>query len=298
MADRLDDLVFRRDGQQLVPWPEYTVHAAEARYYAGAESVLAGFAESSGQPSASAATLLDAVSRPAYSLVGTESAGRLAVVVGACAVRSGVARWRHSWSDGPAVLVSDTGARFDANEIAERLADPRTAPATRAELEALGVRLDLTVAVAPQHEEPARTLGLVGNVVVDGKRRRPDPLQPRARRPSQREPDPAWHRESRLSTIAESHRLEEIASTAGNRYIPFDDVVRCVRTRRSVLGHVLTLIGGLRTVSGGTAFAFALTLRDGATVRIRWGMETEFSGESYVVLQRCIDALSALHAHD
>jgi Zn-dependent protease with chaperone function len=293
VADRLDDLVFRRDGRQLVPWHEYTVYAAEARCLARAESVLADFAEATRQPSASAVALLDAVGAPAYRLVGTESAGPLAVVVGACAVRSGVARWSHSWSDGPAVLVSNSGARFDADEIAARLADPRTAPEARAELEALGVRLDLTVTVGPQHEEPARVLGLVGNVIVAGERRdlilynRGLVVLPGSSRSQMR----TW--ENRLSTIAESYRLEEIASAAGNRYIPFDDVVRCVRTKGSILGQLFTLIGGLRTVSGGTAFAFELTLHDGATVWIRWGMDTEFSGDTYVVLQRCIDALAA-----
>lgn len=133
-------------------------------------------------------------------------------------------------------------------------------------------------------------LGLVGNVVVDGERRdliiynRGFVVLPGSSRIQRR----AW--ESRLSTIAESYRLDEIASAA--RYIPFDDVVRCVRTRRSTLGQVFTLIGGLRTISGGTAFAFELTLRGGATIRNRWGMETEFSGNPHIVLERCIDALA------
>jgi len=74
--------------------------------------------------------------------------------------------------------------------------------------------------------------------------------------------------------------------------VPYDQVTRCVRTSGTVLARALTLIGGLRVLTGGKAFAFALTLRDGAVMRVRWGMETTFLGDSSEVLTSCVDQLT------
>jgi hypothetical protein len=108
---------------------------------------------------------------------------------------------------------------------------------------------------------------------------------------SRRSKLPAW--ESRLWAVA-GQGLEAIMADPGNRYLPFDEVTRCVRTNPSVPGRLLTLVGGLRFFTGGTAFAFEVTTRAGVTTRVRWGMETAFAEGSGVVLQRCVEMLADL----
>ena len=225
--------------------------------------------------------------------VDAQGPALLATVIADCVVRSDVAQWQHSWARGPAVLIRPSGAELDVKEIARRLADPRTAAAARDELAALGVKVDFTITVPQPRVSAPRVLGLIANVVVDGDRR--DLIiynQGLAVLPSSRRAQMyAW--ESHLRTVADQ-RLEEIKLAPGHRYLPFDEVAGCVRTKPSVLGRAMTLLGGLRFASGGAAFAVELTMRDGVKIRIRWGLETSFTDGSAAVLQRCVDMLTAV----
>jgi len=183
LTGRLEELYFSREGQRLVPWDEYTVHAAEAELAEDADAVLAEFARQTGRESASATELLDAIGTPSYDefLRGVlpqateaerhEAHGPLATVIAACAVRSGAASWRHSWSSGPAILVGTDGEKLDAERIAKQLADPQTTAQAQKELLERGILLDLTVEQQPEAAPPERVIGAIANVVVDGKRR-------------------------------------------------------------------------------------------------------------------------------
>jgi len=299
VADGLDDVLFRRAGHTLLPWTEYSARAASARGQVVGAEVLGEFARLAGASSVTAANLLDAVGTPLFDQVAgaptsdpDRPARLVAMIVADAAVRSGVASWRHSWSAGPVELVAASGDVVDFDGLGRRLANPHTTRAARAELAALGVRLETVVGAAPRNDQPPAVIGLIGNVAVDGNRR--DliiynlgflvlPGSSRTRMA-------AW--QSRLSTIAQQP-LETLADNRDHRYLPFDQVARCVRTKTSVAGRVLLLTGGLRTTTNGQAFAFELTMRDGRTVKMRWGMETEFAEGTYSLLESCIDTLES-----
>jgi hypothetical protein len=282
LTGRLEELYFSREGQQLVPWDEYTVHAAEAELAEDADAVLAEFARQTGRESASATELLDS----------HEAHGPLATVIAACAVRSGVARWQHSWSSGPAILVGIDGERFDAERIAKQLADPQTTAQAQKELLERGILLDLTVEQQPEAAPPERVIGAIVNVVVDGKRRDLLIYDTGLLVLSGSARTKMRNCLERLGELATTSTLDQLRSAATSQYVPYDQVTRCVRTSGTVLARALTLIGGLRVLTGGKAFAFALTLRDGAVMRVRWGMETAFLGDSSEVLTSCVDQLT------
>jgi hypothetical protein len=98
--------------------------------------------------------------------------------------------------------------------------------------------------------------------------------------------------QERLHRIATESTVEELRATPGSRFVPYHEVIQCAPDRKSLLAHVVTLIGGMGA-SGGEAFAFALTLTNGDVVRMRWGMETEFLGDSSPVLASCVAQLNA-----
>jgi Zn-dependent protease with chaperone function len=305
LTGQLEELYFSHEGQRLVPWDEYTVQIAQAELTARAGALLAEFARQAGRDSASATDLLDAIGTPSYDEflrgvlpAATEAEprrayGPLAMVIAACAVRSGVAHWQHSWSAGPAILVMPDGERLDAEKIAERLADPQTTAQARKELLELGILLDLSVTQQAEAAPPARVIGAIANVVVNGKRR--DLLIYNLGLLVLSGSDRTKMRNSleRLERLAIESTLDQLRSTPASQYMPYDQVTQCVRTRKTLLAQALTLVGGLGVITGGRAFAVAVTLQDGAVVRVRWGMETTFLGDSSEVLTSCVDQLAA-----
>jgi Zn-dependent protease with chaperone function len=286
-AQRLEVLLVNREATCTVTWDEYVIRAAQAQLQADAEQVLSTFARETGQRTATAAQFIDAVAPG----VGVE---QIMVVVMACAVRSGAARWQQSWTHAPAILVQTDGQPLDAHAIAKQLLDPTTSAGARNTLGALGIELDQ---VAQEATADTSTTGsglgaLVSNVVVDGARR--DLILYEAGLLFVTPVGRGHMRESlsRLEAMATESTLAELRSTAGTRYVPRDDVIACEPTRKPILAHVTALTGLMGVGSGGTAFAFALTLRDGSVLRMRWGMETMFLGPSSRNLTAYLDELS------
>jgi hypothetical protein len=295
---RMDNFVFSRHNHRLVPWPEYTARSAAVRAQQAAAQALAEFARLAGVPAVTAATVLDAVGSPLLDRVAGTSrrhpdavALLITTIVADAAVRSGLAWWRHSWS-GPAQLVLSNGAVVDVEALGRRLADPRTAHAARGELAAIGVRLDGAVAAAPKTFGGAEVLGLAVNLVVNDDRRdvivydRGFLVVPGASRTKM------YAAAERLEEIS-GHPLPALVQNPEFRFLPFDEVAQCVRTKASVTGRALVLTGGLRTASNGQAFAFDLTMRDGSRVSVRWGMETQFIEDTYDVIENCVDVLES-----
>ncbi len=283
LSAALERMCYRWDGQTVVTWEEYAARVARARSEAHLHGALVRLARSTGRESVSAADLL--------ATAGSD-ADVVSAAVTACAVRSGVARWRHSWSAGPAVLEGADGGAFDLEGVVGRLTNVHTAESALAELRALGVSFDARVDARPEEDADARVWGAVANVVVDGKRRDVIiydrallvvPGSPRAKMRNCAE---------RLEALASAHSLEGLKGAPGSQGLRYEQVARVARGRRSLMGFVLTLVGGLRTTSGGRAFAVNLTMADARVVRLRWGMETVYVGDSSQVLTTVVRQLS------
>lgn len=91
----------------------------------------------------------------------------LALMLALAALRSGVARWRHSWT-GAAEVVAVDGGYLDLAELAAAAADPETTEAVRAYLTEAGV--DLSTAAADPGSARAQVLGGLVNLSADGER--------------------------------------------------------------------------------------------------------------------------------
>ena len=99
-----------------------------------------------------------------------ETAGRITELVtlllALAALRSGAARWRHSWT-GTAELVAADGATWTSARLAALVADPATVAAARERLAALGID---PAAGQGRTGAPAEVVGGLVNLVVDGSR--------------------------------------------------------------------------------------------------------------------------------
>jgi hypothetical protein len=83
------------------------------------------------------------------------------------ALRSGVARWRHSWT-GAAEVTGADGTYLNLAELAAAAADPETTEAVRAYLTEAGV--DLAAAATRPGSARAQVLGGLVNLSADGAR--------------------------------------------------------------------------------------------------------------------------------
>ena len=88
-------------------------------------------------------------------------------LIGLAAVRSGAARWQHSWSE-PARLVDAYGQPADYSKIAEMAVAPETLEQARAWLAHLGIHVEaVTVVEARATANGSDVIGALANVRVD-----------------------------------------------------------------------------------------------------------------------------------
>jgi Zn-dependent protease with chaperone function len=186
-------------------------------------------------------------------------------------VAAGAARWRHSW-DAPVALVDFAGQPVAAVRVADGVVAGKVA-AARDWLLRAGV--DRSSAVARESTATAAGAEVVGgivNLVADGKRgdllilSTGLLLVPGAGR---------WRMRTakrRLHAIATS-RPEELAAAEGNRFIPYEEVAGCRQTRRFPK-------------------TYELSLHNGGTVTIRWGMESEELGNGYAAWNQAMKLLT------
>ncbi|MEU4694195.1 M48 family metallopeptidase [Actinoplanes sp. NPDC023714] len=91
----------------------------------------------------------------------------LGLVLALAALRSGVVRWRHSWT-GAAEVVGVDGAYLNLAELARAAAEPRTVEDVRAYLDKIGV--DLAARAGDGGPARSRVLGGLINLTADGAR--------------------------------------------------------------------------------------------------------------------------------
>jgi hypothetical protein len=181
LAGELATSVLRLDGRKVVSWDEFTAgacatlerHIADKVFRAAALLVRSRQADLStvfdivaaGQLPELAEQLMNDV--VAGKSAAREFAGPMQALLTGAAVRSGVAKWRHSWSGWP-LLVGPHGEALDLAEVAALSCDPVTLPAARARLTAMGI--DISLGPATHEATAAQTAEIMGglaNVKID-----------------------------------------------------------------------------------------------------------------------------------
>jgi hypothetical protein len=166
------------------------------------------------------------------------------------ALRSGAARWRHSWT-GTAELVAADGSHLDLGAVATLVGDPSTVTAGRDRLLALGIDPAAAAGAERDRRAGADVVGGLVNLVVDGSRT--DllivdtglllvPGLPRSQNSSAKR---------RLAQVAATPDV-----TPGTRFVPYAEVSGATQTRR-------------------TPKAYDLRLRDGNTLTVRAALDSD-----------------------
>ncbi|SDT68848.1 M48 family metallopeptidase [Actinoplanes derwentensis] len=176
----LQDVAFPPRGRTVVGWDQCLSVARTSEMEREAEAALAAISRAVGTTVPDAGHLLtlaaDGRLRTAATTVfpdapPEEATSRivelLALMLALAALRSGVARWRHSWT-GAAEVVAVDGGYLDLAELATAAADPETTESVRAYLTEAGV--DLTAAAVDPGSARAQVLGGLVNLSADGER--------------------------------------------------------------------------------------------------------------------------------
>ncbi|MBG0567640.1 M48 family metallopeptidase [Actinoplanes aureus] len=264
----LQAVAFPPGGRTVVSWSEFLSLARTAEMEREAEATLATISRAVGAPVpgpervlelAGDGRLREAAGTLFPDLSPEETTGRvvdlLGLMLALAALRSGVVRWRHSWT-GAAEVVGVDGAYLNLAELAVAAADPATTQSVREYLEKIGV--DLAAPAGGAGPARAQVLGGLVNLSADGKRT--DllitdlglylvPGLPRGRTAEARR---------RLGRIAAAG-IPASASTpadADGRFLPFVDVASL-------------------TTKPGRRRGWVIGLRDGGSVTLRPALDTE-----------------------
>jgi hypothetical protein len=265
----LQAVAFPPQGRTTVGWDEFFGAARTVEMEREAEGALGTISRAAGTPVTNAGELLDLAADGRLrkfaetvfpDLPADETAGRIAELVtlllALAALRSGVARWRHSWT-GTAELVAVDGAHLDLGALAALVADPATVATARQRLAALGI--DLAAAGSAEGGGAggrAEIVGGVVNLVVDGSRT--DllivdtglllvPGLPRSRNGSAKR---------RLAQFASADVLQRDTAAPGSRFVPYANVAGATKTRRAPK-------------------SWDLSLRDGGTLTLRAALDSD-----------------------
>jgi Zn-dependent protease with chaperone function len=261
-------IAYPPQGRTAVGWDEFFGAARTAEMQREAEAALATISRAAGREVTDAAGVLELAEdgqlrKLAESVFADlppdETAERIGELVtlllALAALRSGVARWRHSWT-GTAALVAADGGHLDLAGPAALAGDPGTVGAARERLAALGI--DLTAAAGAERRTGpgGEVVGGVVNLVVDGSRT--DvlivdtglvlvPGLPRSRNGSAKR---------RLARFAAADVPQREAAVPGSRFVPYADVAALTRIRR-------------------TPKVWDLSLRDGGMLTLRTALDSD-----------------------
>jgi hypothetical protein len=264
LARALQAVAFPPQGRTTVGWDTFFSAARTSEMEREAEGALSAISRAAGLPVTSAAQVLDLAAdgrlRKAAEVIfpdlpPDETAGRIGELVtlllALATLRSGVGRWRHSWT-GTAELVAPGGGHLDLGGLAGLAGDPATVATARERLAELGVDLAATSAGAARADVVS---GLV-NLVVDGSRT--DllivdtglflvPGLPRSQNGSAKR---------RLAQFAAADIAQRDLAAPGSRFVPYADLAGAAQTRR-------------------TPKSWDLCLRDGGTLTLRTALDSD-----------------------
>ncbi len=262
----LQAVAFPPQGRTVVDWDTFFGVARAAEMEREADAALGTLTRAAGSPVAHAGDVLDLAADGRLHKVADavfpdlppdETAGRVAELVtlllALAALRSGAARWRHSWT-GTAELVAPDGSHLDLGALAALVADPATVGTARERLAALGIDPSAAAGARGGPVSRAEVVGGVVNLVVDGSRT--DllivdtglllvPGLPRSQNGSAKR---------RLARFAAADLRDDAAP--GSRFVPYADVTGATRTRR-------------------TPRSWDFRLRDGGTLTLRAALDSD-----------------------
>ncbi len=278
----LQGVAFPAQGRTTVDWDTFFGAARTVEMQREADTALATISRAAGVPVATAADVLDlaadgrlhkAAEAVFAGLPADETAGRVAELVtlllALAALRSGAARWRHSWT-GNAELIAADGAYLDLGGLAALASDPATVAAARERLAEL--RIDpAAVAAADTARTRPEVVGGVVNLLVDGTRT--DllivdtglflvPALPRSQNGSAKR---------RLAQFAAADVPQRDETAPGSRFVLFADIAGASRTKRK---------------------SWDLRLRDGATLSVRAALDSDELPGGWAALDDAVAFLS------
>ncbi|GIE83395.1 hypothetical protein Aph02nite_93450 [Actinoplanes philippinensis] len=164
----------------VLPWSDFTAASIIAVQQRRADRVFRSAARRLGVPEAGLAEIFELVASGRLGELAAEffpDAGRdeaaaafadpMDDLITLAAVRSGAARWQHSWS-APAQLVDGEGRPVDYAEIAKLAVSPATVGEARQRLAAIGIHVEAArVVEAKATASGADVIGAMANVRVD-----------------------------------------------------------------------------------------------------------------------------------
>jgi Zn-dependent protease with chaperone function len=268
----------------VLPWDQFATAAASAALQEDMDGLLRTVSRAVNQPVPHvgavldhiAAGRLDDIAAPIFPQATRREARKLfaeplAALLSLAAVRSGVAHWQHSWT-GPALLVDPHGAELDLNDLAKLAADPATVEEARRQLAQRGI--DVAAAAHVERRATARHAEIYGGIInMVVAKRRTDVLilssglllVPGVARLKMSTA------KRRIARWLESGDAGELAAMAGNRFIPYEEIVAAPKTRKFPVRYELTLHSGER-------------------LDIRWGGETEAVADGSDLLAKALGA--------
>lgn len=286
------------DGRTVLSWPELTAFTAGAATERAAARVVTRLAEVvAGTAPPCLGALLDLVEAgrlvelaqpllPAATRreVAGEFAPMLVPVLTLAALRSGVVRWRHSWSGPPELLGVRDGRSLDLVELARLAVVPETASRARYWLAELGVDLAAPLSAARAPGSPAapqtgtphaappadRVLGGFAHLKVNDVPH--DVLVLGSGLILVAEPDKSELGQKRLTRLIDSIPVAELVER--HQFVPYAEVGRAQILRSTPLRVDLTLTDG-RQLTLAAGWTTPLLTKDSDSVLIRLlGSET------------------------
>lgn len=275
----LQAVAFPPQGRTTVSWDDFFGAARAAEMEREADAALGTLTRAAGSPVANAGDVLDLAADGRLRKVAEavfpelppdDTAGRISELVtlllALAALRSGAARWRHSWT-GTAELVAADGSHLDLAALAVLVADPASVPAARDRLAALGID---PAATKGGPAARAEVVGGLVNLVVDGSRT--DllivdtglflvPGLPRSRNGSAKR---------RLARFASTDLRDD---APGSRFVPYAEVAGATQTRRAPK-------------------AWDLSLRDGNTMTMRTALDSDELPGGWAALEDAVAFLA------
>lgn len=282
----LQDIVFPAQGRTTVGWDEFFGAARTVEMQREADAALGTLSRAAGTPVTHADAVLDLAADGQLLKLAevvfpqlppdrtAERVGELIkLLLALAALRSGAARWRHSWT-GTAELVAADGSHLDLGELATLAARPETVAPARERIIALGIDPAAAGQVGTTRTAArAEVVGGLVNLVVDGSRA--DllivdtglflvPGLPRSQNGAAKR---------RLARFAAADEAERHATASGSRFVPYEDVAGAAQTRR-------------------TPKTWELGLRDGGTLILRTGLDSDELPGGWAALDEAVAFLA------
>ncbi|MDR7279883.1 M48 family metallopeptidase [Catenuloplanes atrovinosus] len=284
----LQQHIFGGRNLTVMPWQQFIGHGASGRLQENMDGLLRALTRAVGTPVTDVGVVLDQIEAGRLSVMAAaifpsaspEEAAKLFAdpldaLFSLAAVRSGVARWDHSWTGAPRLLDAQ-GAELDLAPVALLAVDPGTLGEARARLAALGI--DVTAAKQVAATVPLRRASVLAGVInmrVAGARTDVIVLDTGlALVPSFGRMTMAHKMRGRVMDWVQKGDAEAVVSTPGTRYLPLEEIASG---------------GQIRTFPK----RFEVVLRSGERVYLDWSFQAEDQNNAYARLRELLKAASS-----